>query len=68
MLVFILLLLVTLGLALPGIAAAIAVSVLFWMESSAAALAAVSVCNVLMSLLALFLCRNMLQYAELNQQ
>lgn len=68
MLVLILLLLVTLGLALPGIVAVIAVSVLFWMESSAAALAAVSVCNVLMSLLALFLCRNMLQYAELNQQ
>ena len=43
-------------------------SILFWMESSAAVLAAVSVCNVLMSLLALFLCRNMLQYAELNQQ
>lgn len=68
MLVLVLLLLVTLGLALPGIAAAIAVRILFWEMGSAAVLAALSVCNVLMSLLALFLCRNMLQYAELNQQ
>ena len=58
--------LLMLAIALPGIVAAIVLSALG--VHPALCYAALAVLNVPMSLLALFLCRNMLQYAELNDQ
>lgn len=66
-LVMLLFLAVALGLALPGIVLAF-IAALAWDLDAAGVLAVLSACNLAMSLLALFLCRNMLQYAELNQQ
>lgn len=66
-LVMLLFLAAALGLALPGIVLAFAAA-LAWGLGAAGVLAVLSLCNLAMSLLALFLCRNMLQYAELNQQ
>ena len=50
--------------ALPGMAAAIALGALGYAE--ALCYAALGLLNIPMSLLALFLCRDMLQCAELN--
>ncbi len=72
--IMLLLLAVILLLSVPGIAAAIASGVVcaavFPVLAGSAALpfAAMAVVNVLVSLLGFFLCRNMLQYAELNYQ
>ena len=52
---------------LPGLAAAVAAAV-GWDGSAAAAVLAMAAANLPLSLLVLFLCRNMLQYAELNNQ
>ena len=57
-------------LAAPGVVLAILVSVfeIFALPGMTAAFLALTICNILVSLLSLFLCRNMLQYAELNYQ
>ena len=57
-------LLLMLLIALPGMAAAIALGALGYAE--ALCYAALGLLNIPMSLLALFLCRDMLQCAELN--
>lgn len=67
-LAFLLFLLVAVGLAVPGVVATSVLSIVFHTGSPLVLLTAVSVCNLPVSLLALFLCRNMLQYAELNNQ
>lgn len=60
---------VILILSLPGIVMAGFTAILFPQANLAvAALAALSICNIPVAVLALFLCRNMLQYAELNQR
>lgn len=63
-LVFFLFFVVTLGLAAPGVAVSLALADV----SSGAMLSADALANAAASLTALFLCRNMLQYAELNNQ
>ena len=57
-------------LSLPGIVLAIVCNLLGWSFFSAntIALLAMALLNVPIGLLLLYLCRNMLQYAELNQQ
>ena len=57
-------------LAAPGVVLAILVSVFgnFALPGMTTAFLALTICNILVSLLSLFLCRNMLQYAELNYQ
>ncbi len=61
---------VMLLLAAPGVVLAIVAGaagmVLFTVMSTAFLI--MTVCNVLLSLLGFFLCRNMLQYADLNYQ
>lgn len=52
---------------LPGLAAAVAAAIV-WDGSAVAAVLAMAAANLPLSLLLLFLCRNMLQYAELNNQ
>lgn len=67
-LAFLLFLLVAVVLAVPGIAAVLLLTITFQITSASVLLAAFSACNLPVSLLTLFLCRNMLQYAELNNQ
>lgn len=67
MLVMLLFLAVFLGLALPGIVLSF-IAALGWGFTAAGALGVLAAANLPMALLALFLCRNMLQYAEVNNQ
>jgi hypothetical protein len=67
-LVFFLYFAVTLLLAAPGIAGVCVLAFAFDVTSAVILLGVLSVACVLTSLLALFLCRNMLQYAEMNYQ
>lgn len=62
--------LVTILMAVPGVVAAVIVGVsgVTLLSEFALALLAMSVINVLISLLVLYLCRNLLQYAELNNK
>lgn len=66
-LIFFLFFAVTLGLAAPGIALAIFTGVKVGF-SITQALLVLTVCNIPVAFLTLYLCRNMLQYAELNNQ
>jgi uncharacterized membrane protein len=66
-LVFFLFFAVTVGLAAPGLAASIFAGAKLGF-SLVSSLLVLTVCNVPVAFLAMFLCRNMLQYAELNNQ
>lgn len=66
-LVFFLFFAVTLGLAAPGLAVSIFAGAKLGL-SMVPALLVLTVCNVPVAFLAMFLCRNMLQCAELNNQ
>ena len=67
-LVFLLFFGLSIALAAPGIVAVCIMAFALQVSGTAAILAAFALVNIPVSLLALFLCRNMLQYAELNQQ
>lgn len=68
--VMILYFLIAIILLLPAIAAAIFISILLpgTIPAAAAALLGFGILNIPVSLLAMYLCRNMLQYAEYNNQ
>ena len=54
--------------AIPGIAACVVCSILFPVSGAAAGLLGMAVINVAIAVLVLWLCRNLLQYAELNSR
>jgi hypothetical protein len=54
--------------AAPGIVLAIVLSTMGFAPENVAIFCSLILCNIPVSLLVLFLCRNMLQYAELNHQ
>jgi hypothetical protein len=60
--------LMAVGLAIPGIVAVCVLSFAFEISSAVVLLGTLILCNLPFSVLALFLCRDMLQYAELNNQ
>ena len=67
-LIFLFYFLVLIVMALPGIAACVAVSILLPALGVAGALLALAAVNAAIAVLALWLCRNLLQYAELNSR
>lgn len=67
-LIFFFYFLVLILLAVPGIAAGVALSILTPLPGFAGAFLGMAVINVPVSLLVLYLCRNLLQYAELNNR
>ena len=67
-LIFLFYFLVLIVMALPGIAACLAVSILLPALGVAGALLALAAVNAAIAVLALWLCRNLLQYAELNSR
>ncbi len=67
-LIFLFYFLVLLLMAIPGIAACVVCSILFPVWGAAAGLLGMAVINAAIAVLVLWLCRNLLQYAELNSR
>ena len=67
-LIFLFYFLALLLMAIPGIVVGVILSFLFLAFPLIAALAGMSIVNVAISVLVLWLCRNLLQYAELNNR
>ena len=67
-LIFLFYFLALLLMAIPGIVALVVLSIVLPVLETAAGLLAMAVVNVLIAVLVLWLCRNLLQYAELNSR
>ena len=67
-LIFLFYFLALLLMAIPGIVALVVLSIVLPVLETAVGLLAMAVVNVLIAVLVLWLCRNLLQYAELNSR